>query len=301
MIKSVTVINYKDESIKLELGRPEKSGFAIRNISGLGPCKANISVTDISTDDGGLFSSARVEKRNIVMNLVYYGRLSAEEVRHLSYQYFPLKKNVTLVVETDARTCQISGYVESNEPDIFSERESAQISIICPDPYFYGMSAKNVTFAGKEPLFEFPFENNSLSNEEIEFGVLTNVQMQNILYEGDADVGFKVYIKPIASVRNITVYNVRTREEMSIDTDKIESITGEAFGVGDELIISTVKREKGAYLLREGRYYNVLNCVDIYSDWFVLTKGDNSFAFTAEEGPTNIELYFSYQLLYEGC
>ena len=56
MIKSITVKNYLNDQITLELTRPEKSGFIVESIDGLGPAKANINVTDISTNDGGIFN-----------------------------------------------------------------------------------------------------------------------------------------------------------------------------------------------------------------------------------------------------
>jgi hypothetical protein len=66
MIKSVTVTNYLGESIKMELGFPEKSGFLIQNIDGLGPGKATINLTQFATSDGSLFNSAKLNERNIV-------------------------------------------------------------------------------------------------------------------------------------------------------------------------------------------------------------------------------------------
>lgn len=37
MIKSVTVVNHLGESLKLDLASPEKSGFIVKSIEGLGP------------------------------------------------------------------------------------------------------------------------------------------------------------------------------------------------------------------------------------------------------------------------
>ena len=68
MIRSVTVENYLGDSITLELMRPEKSGFIVKNIEGLGPAKANINTTDISTNDGSIFNSSRLTQRNITMD-----------------------------------------------------------------------------------------------------------------------------------------------------------------------------------------------------------------------------------------
>ena len=90
MIKSITATNYLGESIKMELARPEKSGFIVHSISGLGPGKAYINTTEVSTDDGGLFNSARLPSRNIVLGLMFMWKDSIEEARHRSYKYFPL-------------------------------------------------------------------------------------------------------------------------------------------------------------------------------------------------------------------
>ena len=88
MIKSVTVTNYLGESLRMELGRPETSGFYIKKIDGLGPCKANINITERATVDGALYSSAHVNSRNIVMSLGFVFAHDVEEVRHKSYKYF---------------------------------------------------------------------------------------------------------------------------------------------------------------------------------------------------------------------
>ena len=55
MIKSVTVTNPAGDSLKLEMSRPETSGFYIQNIEGLGPSKANINISESATVDGGYY------------------------------------------------------------------------------------------------------------------------------------------------------------------------------------------------------------------------------------------------------
>lgn len=45
MIRAVTFTNYLGDSIRLDLARPEKSGFIIKSVTGLGPGKANINTT----------------------------------------------------------------------------------------------------------------------------------------------------------------------------------------------------------------------------------------------------------------
>lgn len=123
MIKSITVTNYLGESLKIELARPDLSGFVVQSITGLGPGKATINISEESTRDGGLYNSARLSKRNIVIGLKYYywSDKTIEELRHLSYKYFPIKKRVKLLIETDGRQAETEGYIEANDPDILSK------------------------------------------------------------------------------------------------------------------------------------------------------------------------------------
>lgn len=304
MIKSVTVRNYLNDEITLELMRPEKSGFAIRSIDGLGPAKASINVTDISTNDGGIFNSSRLEKRNIVMDLLFLqiGNESIEDLRQKTYKYFPIKKKVTLTIVTDNHTSKIDGYIESNEPDIFSQSEGCTISIICPDPFFYSTNDEETLFSGVEPMFEFAFENNSLEVPLLEMSSIQTKTEQVIVYDGTAEIGMIMNIHAFGEVTNITIANNLTREIMKINTDKLKTLMGTETGImsGDTIIINTNRGSKSIILLRDGVEYNILNCLEKGSKWFTLVKGDNIFSYTAETGAANLSFYITNKIAYDG-
>lgn len=306
MIYSIVVTNYLGDRIKLELGKPDVSGFLIKSITGLGPAKANVNTTEVSTNDGSLFNSARLSQRNIVLDMVFintvYGE-SIEDLRQKSYKYFPLKKSVELTIETDNRYVKTTGYVESNEPNIFSSQEGTQISIICPDPYFYsaGEDGNNVTnFYSIDPIFEFPFSNESLDEPLLVFGEIQIKTEGVITYHGDSEIGMMIYIHAIGPATNINIYNTETREMMRINTEKISSLTGKGIVASDDIVINTAKGEKSITLIREGVSYNILNCLDKNTDWFTLAKGDNIFAFTADSGVTNLQFRVENKVIYEG-
>lgn len=306
MIYSIVVTNYLGDRIKLELGKPDVSGFLIKSITGLGPAKANVNTTEVLTNDGSLFNSARLSQRNIVLDMVFintvYGE-SIEDLRQKSYKYFPLKKSVELTVETDNRYVKTTGYVESNEPNIFSSQEGTQISIICPDPYFYsaGEDGNNVTnFYSIDPMFEFPFSNESLDEPLLVFGEIQIKTEGVITYHGDSEIGVMIYIHAIGPATNINIYNTETREVMRINTEKISSLTGKGIVASDDIVINTAKGEKSITLIREGVSYNILNCLDKNTDWFTLAKGDNIFAFTADSGVTNLQFRVENKVIYEG-
>lgn len=306
MIYSIVVTNYLGDRIKLELGKPDVSGFLIKSITGLGPAKANVNTTEVSTNDGSLFNSARLSQRDIVLDMVFintvYGE-SIEDLRQKSYKYFPLKKSVELTIETDNRYVKTTGYVESNEPNIFSSQEGTQISIICPDPYFYsaGEDGNNVTnFYSIDPMFEFPFSNESLDEPLLVFGEIQIKTEGVITYHGDSEIGVMIYIHAIGPATNINIYNTETREVMRINTEKISSLTGKGIVASDDIVINTAKGEKSITLIREGVSYNILNCLDKNTDWFTLAKGDNIFAFTADSGVTNLHFRVENKVIYEG-
>lgn len=291
MIKSLTVTNFLGESIVLELGRPEKSGFIIESIEGLGPCTATINAKEQATADGAIYNSARVNSRNIVLSLKFLFAPTIEEVRQKSYKYFQIKKPLTLKVETDNRIAEIQGYVESNEPDIFSKDEGTQISIICPDPYFYSTRDNVTLFSGIEAIFEFPFSNESLTEKLLEFGRIEYATERVVRYAGDADVGVRIFIHALGDVSNITIYNTGTRETMKIFDDFVNA---------DDIYISTVKGDKYIYRMRNGVFTNILNSLSRDSNWFTLSKGDNIFAFTAEVGSGNLQFRIENRTVYEG-
>ena len=301
MIKSIKVTNPKGESLVLDLFHPEKSGLIVRSISGLGPPKANINSTDLATADGALYSSARASTRNIVFNLQFMFAPTIEDSRQLTYKYFPLKKLVKIEVETDNRSLETSGYVESNSPDIFSREETTQISIICLDPFFYDPNPSVTQFATVTPTFEFPFSNESTSEDLIEFGTINLDTRSTIDYVGDVDTGVLITIHALGSVSgSLTIYNVETQEQMVIDLAKIKTLIGKDYGSGDDIIISTVSGDKYVQVLHDGKYTNAIAAIEKLADWFQVSVGRNIFNFTVTKGIENLVMSFSYRNAYGG-
>lgn len=303
MIKSVTITNHLDESIKLDLFNPEESGFIIKSIEGLGPVKANINFKELATNDGSIDNSARLSSRNIVMSLQFMESPTIEETRLKSYKYFPIKRNINFLIETDSRICETIGRVETNVPTIFSNAEGCQISILCSNPYFHsaGENGTNQTiFYGTEPLFEFPFSNESLTEDLIEFGSIENRTEGTIYYDGDAEIGITIQIHAVGEAEGLVIYNTKTREIMRINDDKLKSLMGSGIQAGDEITITTSRGEKGIYMLRSGVTTNILNSLEKPIKWFQLSKGDNTFAYTASAGLTNLQFRIENKVIYEG-
>lgn len=300
MIKDIIVTNYLGESRRFPLQDPKETGCIIENIEGITSPKASIFTTEVATSDISIYNYAQLNDRNIVINFKFLPLPTIEEVRQSTYKYFPIKKRVKITFETDTRNCYAIGYVETNESDIFSKDEKCQISIICPDPYFYSEEAAITVFSGIDGQFQFPFSNESLTEPLLIMGDVRFQTEEVVPYFGDAETGIVMKIHAIGTVKNFTIWNIKTRESMRIDTEKLAALTGTGFVYGDEIIISTIVGDKYIKLLRDGIYTNILNILDRDADWFQLARGKNIFAYVAEDGTENVQFRIENKVIYEG-
>lgn len=308
MIKSITLTNYQNESLKIELSNPEKSGLAVASMDGIGPVKANISTSDIASADGALYNSARLEKRSVNISFVLLPNEknksinTVEKIRHLLYKYLPIKKKCRITIETDTRSAYVEGFVESNEPNIFSKAETMSCSILCPDPWFYSAISENTKFSGVDPLFSFPFY--STEEKLISLGNIFTDTINNVYYSGDTETGVVITIHAVGPARNLRIYNIDSHESMTFNDERIKTITGDYIKQGDDIIISTVRGNKSCKLQRAGSEYNILNSLNRDADWFTVRKGDNQFAFTADDSevsnPLNLIFNIESTIKYEG-
>lgn len=332
MIKSLNVRNYLGDEIKITLTEDEPDhGLLLESISGLGPVKADINTMELVTADGSLYNSGRVGERNIVLKFIFTGDI--EETRHLTYKYFPQKKYVDLTIETDYRTLTTRGYVESNEPDIFSEKEKCSISLICPDPFMYSASNNLVTAAKSVKLFEFPFEadeglyfthepildsngDNILDDKSrniedskmtriydlkaIEFGEIIKNPEARIEYDSNVEVGVTMSFKFVGPAGDIMVYNSGSKQRMMIYLSRIGYIDGLTIEAGDRLNVNTNFGEKTALLRHDGEWHNVLYCLEEDPDWIHLVNGLNTFTYNSEYNVENIEFTVISANAYEG-
>lgn len=264
MMRSITVTNFMDESIKLPLDNPYESGLAITSITGIGPTKANVNMTDLAISDGAIFNSARIGSRNIVITFRLLEDPKTglvEDSRQRTYKYFPLKKMLTLQFETTNRLLAIQGYVESNEPDIFQKEETAQISIICSIPYFYHPNSI-VVLNGIQPGFSFKFSNESLTEKLLSFGEIVDRNGVTYDYTGDVETGVLFRIFVISSpLTKLSLTNITTNTKMDLDLSKV------GFMMGDQAklpIAYSTKTGDNVTAIYDGQMYLLLSNGNIY-------------------------------------
>ena len=279
---TLKVKNDKGELLTLS-GSPD---YNVYRIDGLTPPKATINTTVNTTSDGSKINSVRVESRNIVIYTTIEG--DAEKNRIKLYRYFPPKKTVSIYFENGARNVYIEGVVELIECDLFAQKQVAQISIVCGQPYFKAVNKLVESFGDVQALFQFPF---SIPAVGMEFSTLSPNIRRSIINTGDVDTGLIIELYAVGTVKNPILYNVLTGDHMSFAFTMLPA---------DKIVINTNVGEKAIHLIRDGVTSNAIGYMSPDSCWFTLTNGDNVFTYDADSGTSNLQLRFSTNLLYGG-
>jgi len=302
MINSIVITNHLNESITFELTSPEKSGFRVLSVDGLGPPKADIFINAMAGLDGGIHNSARTNTRNIVFTLQFMPKPSIEHTRQLTYKYFPLKQRIKITTHTSVKSTYTYGYVETNEPSIFSDKEGCVISVICPDPNVYNIYPAAAQFGALNHLFEFPFSNESVTLPLIEFSEISSEATRYIVYRGEVDVGVVIHIHILDDSTGVTGIAITDENSntIALNDAKMEAITGDPLQPADDIWISTLRGDKYAKLMRDAVEYDILNALGEDPEWFVLNQGDNMFAYSADTGVLFVVFKILYELGYQG-
>ena len=151
MLTKLEIFNTKilTSPLPFVAGSESTDPIQILNIDGLGPVAADIQASSYANIDGSFFSGSSVGKRNIVLTLGLnpnWATQTYESLRNIVYKYFMTEQKVKLQFTTTNLTmCEITGYIESCEPNIFSKDPQMVISILCPNPFFTDVSETVLT------------------------------------------------------------------------------------------------------------------------------------------------------------
>lgn len=159
-----TLIAQNKYGQQMELTHNE--AYVIESIEGIDPPEAVINTTRNANSDGSVFNSSYVDNRQIIITLAINGPAEANRIQ--LYKYFKNKYPVRLYYKNNTRNVYIDGYCKNVQIEFFNKKQIAQITIICPEPFFNGSEKEVVDFSSVNGLFEFPFSveesGNLLSN-----------------------------------------------------------------------------------------------------------------------------------------
>ena len=279
---SLKVKNYRDDTLTLT-GNP---CYNLYRVDGLTPPSTTINSSANTTMDGDTINSVRVGSRNIVLYMTIEGEVEKNRIN--LYKYFPLKKTVTLYFTNDTRDVFISGMVETIECDLFASKQVAQISILCPQPYFKSVKSVVTEFSTVEKTLEFPL---SASSDGTEFSAISLEPRKSVLNTGDVESGVIIELYCTGEVINPIIYDTLKYTHMAINFELMNE---------DRVIINTNAGEKSITLLRDGWDMNMIGYIVPNSTWFKLDVGDNLFTYECESGMENLQVTFTTNALYGG-
>lgn len=122
------------------INRPESDLFEVRNFDGLGPVKADVNTQPRGAVPGESFVGTNIGSRNLVLTLGLtpdWDTWTVAKLRQYLAAFFMPQQTIRFVFESyEFSPVEISGHIESNEPNMFSKDPEQQISIICPELYF---------------------------------------------------------------------------------------------------------------------------------------------------------------------
>lgn len=330
MIKQVDFNNRLGETLTIKLPQIEPThGLFLTEIEGLGLVKVDNNMSKIATRHGSRYNSSRANSRDITFHVLYLDTptATAEDARDLTYRIFPVGGDVVMKFTTGNRTAVTHGYVEENKPDIFEEQAGGSITINCPYPWMYLAGAAGTqteTFSDLEPAFEFSVDDDWQADLEFDpftegetpypnpaeiFTILNLNGIHSIYYRGEWETGMTITIDIGGSFKNMTIYNRTLDQKFVINTEIMEQMLADYFEAdvfnfrdGDKIIINSQIDQKKIqyYSVAYDKYVNVINAVDLDSDWLRFSPGNNDFVYICESGDYNVTITMEATVFVQG-
>lgn len=264
--------------------------YQVISITGLNPPAAQINTTTIVGLDGAVFNSSKLQTRNLVLTIKING--DVEINRLLLYTYFKTKDWCKFYYSNESLDVSIEGYVENVECDLFTNSEIAQISILCPYPYFRSLNEIIQDSSKSIPQFVFPFSINI--DDPVIISTLDNINGISVAYNSESETGLVVNINILDAVSSIEIKNTASGEDFEINY---------SFLPGDTVVINTNKGQKSITLIRNGVVSSIFSALKAGSVFFQLIPGINIFEYLVDDSTANddnVMITFKFYNIYRG-
>jgi hypothetical protein len=256
MITRIELANPQREATpNLVLGNsvlPHEDSVQIFDIDGLGPVNEEISSSPYATRRGEFYQGSSTGKRNIVLTLGLNPNWidqTISSLRKLLYVYLMPGQWVKLrLFSDDYPPVQITGKVESFNPNMFSKDPETQVSVICPKPDFIAVDSTIIT--------------GRTSDDEVV-----------IEYTGNVETGFELRARNSPDlgaytgdlfVRNQTLGKTETFHVVDVTVDS-----------GRSFMVNTVKTSRKVQNIYDNGVANILPKMSLDSEWPELYPGEN--------------------------
>ena len=256
------VILQTSNPMTLNIGGVDPDDILIlTSMSGLSPTDITLFTGDFA-GDGGFYQGRRVSTRNPVFNFKlnpdYKNDITVSDIRQLLYAQFlePMASGdgVQVLLRDDKLPeMYFIGYTEKMPMEIFDRNPTAQVSMICVDPYL--RSASETIENDPSGWLSTPIE-----------------------YDGSADTGIELEIKVMSD----------GPDQLTIELEDQVMKMSSYYQTDDLLLINTnpgsrsIKNKRGVY-----DPVDVMGELSSGSDWLSLRKRTNTLSVRGLDGPGN--------------
>lgn len=280
-----------ENGFSLEFTEQGFGPFLLTGAEGLYDVTNTVYMSENSMIDGAVYQGSVAKFRNIVLHLV-----DAEDYpdnRDMLNRLFKEKsKGVLFFTEADKEPRRIDYYMEtmtSTGEDPYREHE---VSLICPDPFFYDVEGSEEAMASWVSAFTFPFSSTSAG---FTFGYQSNEKIKTIQNDiAEDNIGVTITITCMGNVTNPSITHIETGDRISIGH------SGKPFEIvtGDVVTITTATGNKHVTLTHDGQTSEVNHYLTEDSVFVQLMRGSNSFGFGADSGLNNMSISIAYTFKY---
>lgn len=265
MLNRVDVLNRRGMTLSLPM-MENTSGYQIADIEGLDPVKANLVSTSYAGQNGEQYQGSTRAARDLkfIIDLQPHGSDNYFSLRKNLYTYFMPQSEVGMRFFLDSGLyVDLKGVVETHSSPQFAKDPVVQIGVRCFQPDF--LDPRVVILEGLTV--------DDSENTPIEYP--GNLEASTIfrLFLNRPETDFAIYNTPEDGI-------VRQL-----------NFSGTLLS-GDELIISSVKNQKGIKLIRSGIESSYLRGRTPQSAWIELFEGINQFRVYASGDPIPYELEY---------
>lgn len=282
----ITLTNDRQEKIRLS---DLVKGYRIKEIRGLSPADADIATTEYALSNGSMITNRRIPKRNIVIDF-YLSTSQAEEVKLGLYEKLHTAEQLRFDYETKNISAYANGVLETFDAKTWQGMPSFQLSLICPDPYFYDTEETVGAYSQTTDGFQFPLpEGLAVPENGIAFSTVTTGRTITLQNKG-ADTGLTVQAEFSGTASFFQIRKVETDELLTI---------GFNFRAGDVLTIVSTDSEKTVTVRRTSETINAINGFVSGSEWLTMTRGQNSFELQSD-GLGSVNATIGFRKRYSG-
>lgn len=281
------------DGFSITFGERGLTPFVLVEAEGCYGVANNVTISENTMTDGGAYQGSVAKIRNIVLTVQDLSDHTYN--RNLLAALFKSGETGTLVFHEEENDRKIEYYVESITSTGQASSRTYQISLLCPDPFFYALSNVNVMLSAWLKGFEFVHQ--FTANGE-EFGYRSNERLKNIENQNAADgIGMTITVAVSGTVQNPSIVRVDSNEAITIGS----SLYPFDMLAGDTLTITTSDNDKHVYLTRNGVTTEVNQYITEDSTFIQLQRGDNNIGYNAAVGEDAMTVVISYRLKYAGA